>query len=428
MSVSAILDRHGPDGPGAYASGRFRISKQRLQRIVTDVLWVLFLVGATSAANSLGPPNAERYFWFAADLAVAGLLVTRTQDFLRVIAQNKLLISWPLLACASTLWSLAPFISIYHGLQLLMTTLTAFALLMFEGRAKVIQLIFFALLACAIGSLLFTLLRPAVALGAFGEWRGLFHHKNQLGVYSALLAICGICLFLQGWHRFISGFGIGLGLALLALSKSGSALVCLIVALAPLPLAISYRQGLRALASAMGVLCILVSLVILIVGATGTNLIDDVLVGLGKDRTLTGRLILWDLGTRAFLDDPWLGSGYKGYWEGLPAAVSHLRLVMGQDLWFFHNNVLEVAVAFGIIGPVLLLAGIGQALVRTIRAFMRDGQYTSLWGLLIVLFLMVYMNAENPLFQNHSFPHLLFVIAAAAYFGPSARAKLAPAR
>jgi O-antigen ligase len=416
-TASAYLDHHGE--PAFYAARRRGVSRQRLRMALIDGLWILFLFGATSATNALSH-NSERYFWFAGDLAVVGLLVVHHQELLRFSSHNKLLLSWPLLACFSTLWSLAPATSMYHGLQLLMTTLIAFALCMLEGRRKVVKLVFLALTAACLGSILFELAYPVRALGSFGEWRGLYHHKNELGVYSALLSVTGICLFLQRWRPFVSAAGTGLGLALLTASQSGGALVCFVVAMSPIPLAICYRQGHRTLSLGLAASFILGAILLVIVFATNTNLLDAVLGGLGKDRTLTGRLILWDLGTQAFLSHPWLGLGYKGFWEGATASVHHLRLVIGQDLWFFHNNVLEVAVAFGIMGPVFLLSGIAQALFRTARAFIRDRQYTSLWGLLIVLYLAMYMNAENPLFQNHSFHHMLFVIAAALQVAPLA--------
>jgi O-antigen ligase len=89
---------------------------------------------------------------------------------------------------------------------------------------------------------------------------------------------------------------------------------------------------------------------------------------------------------------------------------------MGQELWFFHNLFVEVAVAFGVVGPILLAAGLFAAFRRAITTFAAERSPVSLWPLLFLLFLVPYVLAENPLFQNHSLLQLLFVVAMCARF------------
>jgi len=110
---------------------------------------------------------------------------------------------------------------------------------------------------------------------------------------------------------------------------------------------------------------------------------------------------------------PWLGHGYKAYWDSPETSALLLRTVIGQDLWFFHNNFLDVGVAFGYVGILLLSAGLLLALYLTIKKSVTSREYAALWPPIYIVFVLVLSTAENPLFQNHSLHQLLFIVAVA---------------
>ena len=145
----------------------------------------------------------------------------------------------------------------------------------------------------------------------------------------------------------------------------------------------------------------------------GTDPIDFLLDLVGKDRTLTGRTLLWDMAEQAIEERPWLGFGYKGYWADRPAEMLQLLSSFGlQQVPYFHNNYLEVAVAFGVIGPILLILGILIALFRTLRGALTATQAIEIWPLLIVIATIIKTFVENPLVWNHGIWHVLFIVAA----------------
>jgi exopolysaccharide production protein ExoQ len=98
-----------------------------------------------------------------------------------------------------------------------------------------------------------------------------------------------------------------------------------------------------------------------------------------------------------------------------------LRYVMQQDLQIFHNNFVEVAVAFGVWGPVLLLMGIVAAFYRTATEFLITRSLPALWSVLFLMFVVSLSLTENPLFNNHGLLQALFVIAMTARDARGAR-------
>jgi O-antigen ligase len=233
----------------------------------------------------------------------------------------------------------------------------------------------------------------------------------------AILVITSLCLLMAGWRPILSIAGILLGVFVLLQSQSGTAALSVAIAITVVPLAVFYRRGLTAFAFSCGVVIVALTLALWFVEESGIDIVQVVLTGLDKDETLSGRTILWDFGVEAYESRPWLGFGYKGYWEGAGTTSSILRFVLGQHLWFFHNNFVEVAVAFGFMGPIILGLGLFVGHYRVIRAYILDPQYTRLFAILVMVHILAFCFAENPLFSNHGFYQLLFIVAAASAVG-----------
>jgi exopolysaccharide production protein ExoQ len=378
-----------------------------LRALLLDAFWIIFLFGASSAPHPLGIQNVEGPFWFAGYLAVVAVVLSDNGGFLRLVRKYSIFLMWPMLACLSTIWSLTPRFSIYHGIQLFMTIMVGFLLCYQASLQRILQLLFTALLVCAALSVVF-----AVAQSQ-GEWRGVFPHKNVLGHMMCLLLITGFCLFLSGWRPVVSAGAMFLALVLLFLSRSGTSVVALAVALCVLPFVVAMRRGSVWFATFLGLSAMGIATFLLVIEVMGINLVQVVLDALGKDETLTGRTILWEFGMEALHNRPWLGHGYKAYWDSPETSALLLRTVIGQDLWFFHNNFLDVGVAFGYVGILLLSAGLLLALYLTIKKSVTSREYAALWPPIYIVFVLVLSTAENPLFQNHSLHQLLFIVAVA---------------
>ncbi len=376
------------------------------------VLWTLFFFLASTAVRSVGELPIQ-IAWMLADLAAVVLLFKYQSQFLNIALGNLIFLSWPLLACLSTLWSIAPNLTFSHGIQLLMTTLVAF-LLCIQLRLKQFVAVFFcALLGAAIVTLASELL--SLSGGSGGDWYGSFPHKNIMGAAMSLLVITALCQFLQGRWRAASLFAVGLGLFLVAKSNSAAAVLSLAMTLAALPFAYAFVRdrttfsiflGTALITAAVGALGLYAAMIVV-----GIDPIDIILASVGRERTLTGRTLLWDLAEAAIESRPWLGFGYKAYWTNIPAEMLELVRVVG-GVFHFHNNYLDVAVAFGFIGPILLALGVLTGLVRSLRTLVAGTEPIDAWPFLIVVMVIILTFVENPLVWNHNMWHVLFIVVA----------------
>jgi exopolysaccharide production protein ExoQ len=379
-----------------------------LRGLLLDVFWIIFLFGASSAPHPLGIQNVEGPFWFAGYLAVVAAVLVDKGGFLRLVKKHAIFLTWPILACMSTIWSLTPWMSIYHGIQLFMTIMVGLLLCYHASLQRILQLLFAALLVCAVLSLPYAIIKAQT-----GGWQGLFPHKNVLGHMMCLLLITGLCLFLSGWRPLLSAAAMFLALVCLFMTRSGTSFIALFAALAILPVIVSMRRGSVWFATFLGLTVVGIATFLLVLELMDINLVRVILDALGKDETLTGRTVLWEFGMEALHDRPWLGHGYKAYWDSPVTSALLLRTVIGQELWFFHNNFLDVGVAFGFVGIILLSAVLLIAFFVTVRKSVTSWEYAALWPPVYIVFVLVLSTAENPLFQNHSLHQLLFIVAVA---------------
>lgn len=381
--------------------------------VMVDLAWLGFLFLASGAASRLGLSNGERIGWLIVDTIVVVQLIKRPRFAVSTL-RHRLLMSWGALACLSALWSQAPMISAYHGLQLVMTIVAGLMLTASIGLHRFVRVVFLSLLATAFLSLAINIVSPEQSTGWQGAWMGAFSHKNTLGSMMALLIVTSIVLLLAGWRPCLAALGLGLGLGLLAMSRSGTAIIATLVTVGIiLPFAI-LRRRLSLVPLAAGMTLITVAAAAIATGLTGLDPTIFVLDSVGKDATLSGRSLLWDFGIDAFFKRPLLGYGFKGWWEGETTTVQLLRFAIGSDLWLFHNNFIEVAVAFGIAGPILLAAGLILAFMRSVAFSAGARSAVDIWPLGFFLLLLFQTLSENPLFQNHSTLQFLFAAAVSA--------------
>ncbi len=374
-----------------------------------------FLLGASTGLRAVLPAffAGERYVWLLADLFVVGWVLTCPGQVLAFARRNKVLMGWGVLAFVSGIWSLKPALSFYYGLQLVFTILMGFLLCSLQPRTRLIQLLFLALLPTQLISFYVNLVAPHLAPGFPGG--GAFTHKNVLGGFMLLQIINSLCLFTQGWRPLLTAIGFLMAAALLVMSGSASSLlIAVVITGGLLPVALLYRANVNFAGACIGGACLIGVVAVVLILVSGYEPVQAVLGSVGKDASLTGRTVLWDFGWNAFLQKPWFGYGFHGYWESEKSTVLLLRYVMQQDLEIFHNNFVEVAVAFGVWGPLFLLAGILGAFHRSLGEFLATKSLSALWSFLFVIFVVTLSFAENPLFNNHGFLQALFVVALAA--------------
>ena len=374
-----------------------------------NALWLIFFIGTSNIIFPGGIGPLPRFFWFPADLLAIAFCLRNQTLFVAMAKRNALLLSWPVLAIASTLWSGDPGLSLYHGIQLFTTMLVGMMLASQISLTRLVQLLFVSGFVVAILCILAVLLVPSFAYFHTGEWKGLFGHKNVLGGAMAAEMTAGICLLLYGWRRAFTAAGIAIAAFVLVMSGSGSGFVVAAIPFILLPVMFAFRKGIAEFIVMIGLAIMALAVVLFIIDLFDINVIDVVLGKLGKDSTLSGRTILWDFALDAFDRKPWLGYGYKGYWSGVDSTAFFLRVAVEQDLIMFHNNFLEVLVGFGVIGPVILISTLIYAYTCAIRNFVRTPTYINAWPIIFLTVVTLLCLSENPLFVNHGNNELILV-------------------
>lgn len=377
-----------------------------------NALWVLFLFSATGGFNVVLTDQLEKAVWLAADIAALATVLGASGLYIAKAKQLWLIFSWPLLALVSVTWSLAPGLTAYHAAQLFMTMLVGLVMQERLGIFRIVILLFVALAIGILASLVVVTLGQSYALSLNGEWKGIFQHKNVLGLSAAMLIYTGILLVKKYWLVVLPI--LALAITAIVRARSATSLVALCAVIAVIPVILILRLRLHSLAAAGSFLIAGAVLAAGWVLVGDISLVEDLLSALGRDNTLTGRSDLWDFGWQAFLTHPILGLGYKAYWVSDATSAAYLKYFVRQDLWFFHNNWLEVAVGTGLVGLALFILGLVQVIVLVIGANRRTPGIPAAWSLMFLVHVLILCAVENPLFYNHSLQQILFSAIAAA--------------
>jgi O-antigen ligase len=135
---------------------------------------------------------------------------------------------------------------------------------------------------------------------------------------------------------------------------------------------------------------------------------ENILLGLGRDPTLSGRTNLWELAIELIGKRPWLGYGYQGFWqEGGGAAV--IWKSEGYKPPHAHNGFINMTLDLGLIGLFLFLLLLAVTYFRGI-IWLRLGKTTiELWPIFYVTFFFMYNHSENTIIEHNSIFWVLLV-------------------
>ncbi len=336
--------------------------------------------------------------------------------FLPLVLRNWPVLLYPGLCLASVAWSLTPMLSMVGAVQILFTILIGVFLggqLGLRGLAL--------LILCALGvTMLASLANLGGAFGKawsyFGGFLGIYTNKNALGQRGVLLLVT--CLFFvlterRGpvfWLALALGaltmvlLGLSLSVTSILMSAAMGGLTLLVLGWVNLP----HFRGLAVIFVTLSGAAMAVSLIIL-----GINPVTEVLDAFGKNATLTGRTVLWEVGLAKVGEAPLFGHGILAFWHAPEFAQEVLVIsgLYGETVEAFHNFVIEALVALGPLGLVTLLAIAAHAVIGLGRVPAGQVRY---WGWLVVLLLLLLSLLGSSFFRQHEISLLLVVAIGAA--------------
>ena len=355
-----------------------------------------------------------RVIWIVIYCLTICLLIAHRKAALRSLSANKFLSVLFVLPLLSTAWSYTPEISLKQGVVMLGTSLFG---LYFGSRYSIpdqLLLLARALAFIIILSVLTVVLLPdyGVSHGVhFGNWRGVFTHKNHFGRFMALSVFVFLMLSRSGnriaFKRARMWFGISLLLVLLSGSETAIAATFIVLGLSPF-LKVLRRPMKQLVGFGASALAVMLFSAPILLRQVGT-----VLKLLGRDATMSGRIFLWmGLGFRV-LQRPWLGYGFEGFWTS--DLVRPVWLLIGWTPGHAHDGFLELCLDLGIFGCAIFLGGFAVVAVRARALLLKTPKsLESVWSRVFLLFFLVYNVPECCLLVQNELFWVLFVGIATA--------------
>jgi exopolysaccharide production protein ExoQ len=242
-----------------------------------------------------------------------------------------------------------------------------------QMRILLVTGIIVALLSAAMAIFL-----PEYGMSSQGEWKGIFAHKNRLGI--SILYLFSAIPFARGAIRWstvalwVSGLG-GLGLILLAKSKTSLILSIVLVGFAGF--ARMVRRMKKSQLPFMIYSAGLLTLTIILIISINLSAIAPIF---GRDATFSGRTKNWAILSVFALRHLWIGYGYQAFWTGASGDSGSAIAGIGGAMHGADNGYVDTLLQFGIVGLVLVAALLWTGLRNMLRALSHPGTpLTTYW-------------------------------------------------
>ena len=375
--------------------------------ILTDAIFPLLRKEAeVDVDSSQGDPTTQIILGVIY-LIACFLLLYRRQ--LKLLVKDPYLVAVVGLCVMSAAWSVDPAVTLRRSAAFVGATLFGVYLASRFTFSQQLKILAGTLGFAAVLSIAFAIVAPryGVMVGEHaGDWRGIYDHKNILGLMMVLSAMSFLLVAITNRKRATVWWaGFVISVAVLLLSRSMSSVVVLTGLIVALPIFGMLRwPALRWRKSFIPPLLVFSGVAVLACAAyifIEPKIISDVMLWLGRDKTLTGRTDIWAMVFYMISRRPWLGYGYGAFWLTTGKESNDVWTEVGWQPPHSHNGYLEVCLAIGVVGLVLFLLGSASAFRRGIR-WIRDVELAeAFWPLAYLSFLFLY-NFSEPTFLKHN--------------------------
>lgn len=346
---------------------------------------LVFVVTRTHAVVVLGSvvlvatvllPMLERMAVLAFLGAGMGIVFLARDRLATFAGDSTLFMLPPLVAILSAVTSLHPQETLWFGAQYAVSALVFYALVLSVPPLVAMRM---ASLAISVGLALSLVYGEYHHVGHTGEiaFVGIFTSKNNYSLIVGVLVVLGAGQCAAGGpiSRAMGLAFVAIGFAYLVGGRSLGAIVAASAAVGLAVLFLATRMFNR---SVIGPAILFATTIALAVGIWITaefDLVASRMVDLGRDPTLTGRTVLWDLAWRNFLDRPLLGVGYRGFFvPHYPPAAEVLAFfhLPGDAAWHHHNAFFDILAGTGLLGVTAHALLLGRILLLFGRGIARE--------------------------------------------------------
>lgn len=387
----------------------------RWEIVVTGLILLVFSEGILPrlvSSDAAGEGSALlRQVWLPIYAVILLGLSTQAGAIARTALRLPFLIGLVSLCAVSFAWSIDPGLTLRRSLAVLMTTGAGLYLGTRYNWQLLLRILGAVWLIVALTSFITALVLPGfgrVQEIHAGAWSGLYFEKNQLGGHMARAAL--ITAFLSVMDRRFRRLWTGAALlcaALVLLSTSMTALLGLGVGLGVLGVGAVMTHGIRTGLAMVWIGVVLAGLAAALVWIAP----EIVLAWLGRDTSLTGRTDIW-IALAEFIEQrPLFGYGYGAFWAVDSDPGHWVRETLQWETPTAHNGWIEVTLALGLVGLILLALDFLLALGRAVLASVDTR--AGLFALAFLVQFLVFSLAESASLQQNSIVWLIYVALAA---------------
>jgi len=410
---------HPPSAEGLLSSispiGRFEYALLVLIGVCFAAELSFFAPSASTveAGQALTEGNARNQIVYGLAYLIIALLFRRNR-FPVAMVLGKI---WPLtlligFAIVSTAWSEYPEVTIRRSIGLIGTTAVGLYLGWRLDQKALIVLLARVCAICMAFSLLVVLAMPERGImetgSLAGNWRGMYRHKNILGVTAAVSVVC---IFFAaraqgGFSRFWLAM-LGISVTNILGSSSATAVGSLLAMLG-----IYWLFTLRVIARSLKVVAV-------VGAATGAALLilsgiidlEAMMSSVGKSADLTGRWPLWTRLIETSGESLFFGQGYGAFWMPRNPIVMQIW----SDGYFMpidaHNGMINVYLDLGLMGCLIFILWYGTSLYLALHQL--DRKVTAEAGFIFAVLALfaIYSISEAIFLRGNGFLWLVMVVA-----------------
>ncbi len=327
-------------------------------------------------------------------------------QLVKAIRVEPLLFAWVGYFLLSAVWSEDTARTIDVSVIFLLTTLVGYYLFIRYELEEVLWMIMWVSLIGVVCNIIWSVGLPAYGQTALG-WSGVQTDKNSLG-RSSVFELVNLIMAARLFRRFrvLCYLGAAGSLFLMFGSTSGTSLGGGLALLGFMVLFQAFR-GRKTLYGAVALGYVTATVTGIWVGLTSLEVVAGIV---GKDVSLTGRTILWELVIDEIPNRLWLGSGAGAFWTDWFGPSHEIWIDFGGRLPHAHNALLEYMLVLGLIGTTMFMFMFVRAVVRATRYVRAVPGVIGLWPLTILTYTLLYSITEVGV-QGRTIFWVAFILA-----------------
>ncbi len=380
---------------------------------------VVFLVASIMFYSqvNLQTPGIQNFFAGSIRLMILGpayllaliCVLTKFKHSVNFIIRHWIYFLFLLYILSSAMWSSYPIkVFITWGHYAGFTLVALSAVYYFKSRPLVFfYILLFNTTVVIILSTLIAIYMPVRGISPInGAWVGVTSNPNHLGLICVIAVWANLTVWYLTKRKNIRLLNILLlALTVIALAHSKSTTSMLVASYIALALPVFMNTQNDAMSKRLlkvfffAVICIFSILFIYALEPEWLT-INAVLAGLGKEKTLTGRTVLWETGFKLFYMKPYCGWGF----DALTSILQQTHTKVGQ----FHNGYLDLAIRGGIIALVFLIGIVFKLCLALLKVAKDDYKLAITCGVMILGILVHNITEASFIRGTHQF-WLLFL-------------------